>query len=188
MVYLVVNMHRSGSSMLMRCLEAGGLDPVYDKFNDILEYHTPLDYLPNPNGFYQFDGPFDDAFYNLHIGKLIKCPIKNISKLPKGNYKVIILRRNPEEIRASMARWTPFVSWGAQEVMTYFYEEYLSALKSILEVRGDMSIVEIEYKNIIKNPINVFEWLQSQGWPINPNLCAEKVDNTLYRNRLEKDI
>ena len=185
--YLILNVHRSGSSMLMRCLEAGGLDPVYDRSSDTMNHSAPTDYVPNPNGFYQFNGEITPAFYDQYKGKLIKCPIRQSLNLPLGKYKVILLKRNPEEIRKSMASWTPFDSWGPDEVITYFYDEYMDALKSKLLERGDMEITEVNYKDIVKSPQEVFEFIQSSGWEIDPEKCAAMVDSGLYRNRLESE-
>ena len=83
MVYLVVNIHRSGSSMMMRCLEAGGLVPVYDKNADVMNHSAPKDYVPNPNGYYQFGGDINPAFARLHDGKVVKFPISNLKDLPQ---------------------------------------------------------------------------------------------------------
>lgn len=187
MVYLIVNVHRSGSSMLMRCLEAGGLNPVYDKSSDAMNHHAPGDYVPNPNGFYQFTGEVLPSFAMQYDGRLIKFPIGEVSNLPKGDYKIIILKRNPLEIRRSMARWTPFNAWGGQEAATYLYDKFMSAVELVLKTKGKVSLIEVNYRDIVKNPLLSFERIKASGWPINPALCAEKVDASLHRNKLEKD-
>lgn len=171
----------------MRCLEAGGLDAVYDKSQDSMNYSAPADYIPNPNGFYQFNGDVTSVFHLQYDGKLIKCPIRDVLKLPVDNYKVILLSRNPAEVRASMAKWIPFQSWGKAEVLTYFQDEYLTALKTKMLERGDMDIIEVQYRDIVNSPLDTFTLIQSNGWPIDPALCADKVDSGLYRNKLEKD-
>lgn len=188
MIYLIVNIHRSGSSMMMRCLEAGGLTPVYDKLSDKMVQFAPKDYSPNPNGFYTFTGIVDSGFYNLYRGKLIKFPFRELSKLPLGDYKVIVLKRSPGEIRKSMTRWTPFQSWGMEEVITYNYTKVVNAIIRALKGRSDISLIEVNYKDIVKNPLAEFERIKASGWPINAALCAEKVDSSLHRNKLEKDI
>lgn len=186
MVYLVVNIHRSGSSMMMRCLEAGGLVPVYDKNADIMNRSAPKDYIPNPNGFYQFTGDITPAFARIYDGKAVKFPISRLKDLPQGEYKVILLKRAAKEIRMSMEKWTPLQSWGGQESITYVQVKYLNAAKKILSEKG-ADIIEVNYRDIVKNPLEAFERISAAGWPINPALCAEKVDASLHRNKLEKD-
>jgi hypothetical protein len=182
MIWLVSNIHRSGSSMMMRCLEAAGLDVAYDKESDGLNVLHPDGYIPNPHGFYQFTEPIGDDFYEKYNGKAIKCPIRGLTKLPSGEYKLIFIKRNPKEIRASMAKWTPFSSWGRDETLTYFYEEYVGALLSILQKRGDVSIITLNYADIISNPQKEFDKIG-----LNTISMSACVEPELYRLKLEHD-
>ena len=183
MIYLVSNIHRSGSSMLMRCLKAGGLTLVYDKQADSMNKSAPLDYIPNPNGFYQFTNIITEKFNKLYEGKLIKCPIRDLLRLPKGEYKLLFIKRNPKEIRASMGRWQPYRSWGRDEVLTYFYEEYLEVFFESLKERGDFDITILNYADIVANPIKEFNKL---NWGLNIKKMASMVDPELYRLKFER--
>ena len=66
-VYIVTSLHRSGSSMTMRCLEAGGLTPVHNPVAILLN-QVLHDYIPNPNGFYQYGKPITKDFYENNKG------------------------------------------------------------------------------------------------------------------------
>lgn len=186
-VYLISNIHRSGSSMMMRCLEAGGLIPVYDKESDSMNQHAPFDYIPNPNGFYQFQRDVTANFYEFFKGKVVKCPVRELLNLPVGNYKLCFIKRNPAEIRASMAKWTPFKSWGKDEVITYFYDLYVDSILTLLQARTDFNIVKLNYKNVVENPTLQFQKLVDAGWPVNVTEMTAKVQDSLYRNKLEID-
>lgn len=183
-VYLVSSVHRSGSSMAMRCLEAAGLTAVYDPQADIMN-NTLGDYVPNPNGFYQFSGPITPTFFSDYSGKLLKCYIKDLPKLPQGNYKLLLLKRNPAEIRASMSRWTPFSSWGEDEAVTYLYDFYMDELVRQLTERGDFDITILYYADIVKDPTTEFNKLFAASWPIDVSKAAELVDPSLHRLKLE---
>lgn len=172
----------------MRCLEAGGMDAVYDKLSDVMNYSAPPDYVPNPNGFYQFNGEVDNSFPTLYDNKLIKFPIKKLNSLPEASYKVILLKRDPREIRASMSKWTPYSSWGTQEVVTFLYEEFMQGVREKLSTYLGIEILEINYKDIVNNPVETFTTIKNSGWEINVQACVDKVDSSLYRNNLEKDI
>ena len=185
-VYLIVNVHRSGSSMLMRCLEAGGLQAVGDK-NLELNSSAPLDYIPNPNGFYQFNNLINDNFYSTYAGKLIKYPIRKIRYLPSGEYKIILLKRNPEEIRMSMSKWTPYKSWGKDETITYLYEEYIDLVLNHLSSLAGAEISVMDYKDIVQSPKQAFAKLVDAGWPIDTESAAQVVDQSLYRLKLESN-
>ena len=183
MIYLVSNIHRSGSSMMMRCLTAGGLVPVYDKEADIMNISGPDDYVPNPNGFFQFTYEIGENFATLYDGKLIKCPIRSLIHLPIHNYKLVFIKRDPTEIRASMGRWTPYTSWGKDEVITYMYNWYLNKIFTRLQARGDFDITILNYAEIVANP--VLEFTKLSSWGIDVNAAAALVDDSLYRHRLE---
>lgn len=183
MIYLVSNIHRSGSSMMMRCLEAGGLPVVYDKDANRMNESAPSDYVPNPNGFYQFNYEISDQFATIYDGKAIKCPIRKLVGLPQGNYKLVFMKRNPAEIRASMGKWTPYQSWGKDEVLTYFTTEYFAALQTMLTARGDMDITVLNYSAIVANPL--LEFAKISHWGVDINAMAAMVQPELYRFNLE---
>jgi hypothetical protein len=186
-VYLVSNVHRSGSSMTMRCLKEGGLNVIYDGDSDEMNQTSSFDYIPNPNGFYQFNDIIDSNFYEQYKGSAIKCPIRELLKLPKGYYKLLFLKRDPKEIRMSMAKWTPYQSWGADEGLTYLYDSYISLLLGELAKRGDFEITVMEYAKIVKSPSTEFKKLKKTGWPIDYKKCASMVDPELHRFKLETD-
>jgi hypothetical protein len=168
--------------MMMRCLEAAGLDVAYDKESDGLNVLHPDGYIPNPNGFYQFTEPIGNDFYEKHNGKAIKCPIRELTKLPKGDYKLIFIKRNPKEIRASMAKWQPHKSWGKDETLTYFYDEYLESLFDELRKRADIELTILNYVDVIAAPVKEFSKL---NWGLDVQTMAGMVQPELYRLKLE---
>lgn len=184
-MYMVSSVSRSGSSMMMRCLEGGGLMVVVDPEQDTANILAPDNYIPNPNGFYQFSEEITSEFYEKYKGNLIKCPLRDLLKLPEGNYKLVFIKRDPKEIRASMARWTPYQSWGDEEVLTYFYDEYLDELFRRLKQRDDIDITILNYAEVVAEPITAFDTLVKRGWNINAVEAAKLVDPELHRLRLE---
>ncbi len=182
-LYLVSSVHRSGSSMLMRLLKEGGLDPIYNPASDSMN-NIIGDYTPNPNGFFQFTSQIDETFYELYKGKLIKCPIRELLNLPEGNYKVVINQRNPEEIRMSMRKWTPYQDWGKDEILTYLYEEFMNTLISKLQEREDINLTILSYNKIVDNPEEQFQKLVDNGWPLDISLMTKDLYPELYRNKI----
>lgn len=170
-LYLVSMIPRSGSSMMMRCLEAGGLTVVV---ND----NTPMakigDYLPNPYGNYEFEKDIDKDFYTLYAGMLIKCPYDQLIDLPRGKYKLIFMKRNPLEISASMQK-----CWG--ETLEFDYDLYVGDLLKKLSARDDMEIIVLNYADVIENPRQEFEKLDL---PINISIAVSCVEPLLYRFKM----
>jgi hypothetical protein len=169
--------------MMMRCLEAGGLSPIYDKGADVMNHSAPLDYVPNPNGFYQFTNEITPDFVQLYDGMLVKCPIRKLLWLPLGDYKLVIMKRDPIEIRASMSKWTPYQSWGKDEVITHTYDLFIDSLIVELTKRGDMDVTILNYADIVTNPIVEFTKLIS--WGVDVPAMAALVQPELYRLKLE---
>ena len=171
--------------MLMRCLEAGGLTPVYDKSADTMNDSAPLGYIPNPNGFYQFTNEITEHFAELYEGKLIKCPVRSLLTLPTHEYKLAFIKRDPKEIRASMQRWTPLNSWGKDEAITYLYDKYVDSVLDQLQQRGDFAITILRYASIVKHPQS--ELAKLAHWGISIPKMLPLIDESLYRLRLETD-
>lgn len=182
-VYLISNVHRSGSSMMMRCLIEGGLEGVYNDNLDNRIYQD--DYDPNPNGFYQ--NTVDENDLIEYENKLTKFPFRSLLKLPIGNYKILFLKRNPEEIFNSMLEFTPFTTWGKDMVVLEFYEEVIGYIISELNKRSDVTLTVLNYRDVVSNPLESFNKLVSGGWKIDPVISASLVDETLHRFKLEED-
>jgi hypothetical protein len=185
-VYGVTSFHRSGSSMMMRCLEAGGIETLVDEALDHLWNATASpDYQPNPNGFYnKDDNTFDwPTFHRDAKGKAIKIPRQDLLIVPRGAYRLIYMVRDPEEILASMRSFTPYRSWGHMEVAVHFYDLVRAETVRRLRERGDFSVLEVHYADVIADPLGAFRKIRDFGFPIDPEKSAAKVDPSLYRHR-----
>lgn len=189
-VYIVSSFHRSGSSMMMRCLEAGGIEAVYDPLLDS-EWNTVAGltgYIPNPNGFYHQDDLQVDwpTFHLDHQGKVIKVSRASLSWLSAGRYKLIFMTRNPQEILASMQRFSPFSSWGNMEVNVHLYDLVKKNTLDQIRTRADFEIIEMDYLDVINDPLKRFVAIREFGFPINVEKAASMVDKSLYRLRAEQ--
>lgn len=181
-IYLISSCHRSGSSMCMQCLKEGGLNPIYDisaeNMNNVLG-----NYKPNPDGFYQFTGEVNSNFYNNFEGNLIKINFRDILLLPRGNYKLIFLKRKPADIRKSMLEWTPFQDWGNNMTITFVYDVFFKSFFNKILERKDVELIVLNYEDIINNPKKEFKKLFAKGWPIDIIKCASMVKPELHRNK-----
>ena len=99
-VVVVSGLPRSGTSMMMKMLEAGGLAVQTD---DLREAD-----VDNPKGYYEdervkdLEKMDDKSWIQESRGKVLKVISFLLKDLPEDNYyKVIFMRRNLEEIMAS---------------------------------------------------------------------------------------
>jgi hypothetical protein len=177
MIYLVSGFMRSGTSMCMEALEAGGLEAVYSadrdkRMNDKWgEADSPVPYTPNDK-FYELDA--DDYrksdFPLCHEGKLVKCLWGGITRLPVGEYRVVYMRRPRNEIRTSLIAFfgnsTPIVD-------ALDFDQLMERIVSILRDRASFkSVDEIWYGDVLADPLRVFRKLADHGWPIDADKAA----------------
>lgn len=173
--------------MMMRCLEAGGMDVAYDDSQERLNVrHDGSLYVPNPNGFYALSEDFRRPdLYDIYAGKAMKIPFRDLTSLPKGEYKILFIKRNPEEIRKSMDAFTPGRHWGQDSSILFFYDMVISSLLEQLSTRDDVEIIVMEYADIVTNPLGAFSRLKERGWDIDVERAISKVDSSLHRFKLE---
>ena len=98
-VTVVSGLPRSGTSMMMKMIEAGGIAPLTDKIRRADD--------DNPKGYFEFervkkmpDG--DTAWVEDAQGKAVKVIAALLEYLPQEyTYKVLFMRRSMDEILAS---------------------------------------------------------------------------------------
>ena len=165
-LYIVTMVARSGSSMMMEALHKGGMDPIY----------SPEDDAKAPWGFYEASIPYTDDLSEKYAGRLLKVPQHKLDALPSGNYKVIFMRRNPHDILRSMesltqGRWVDefnMVDEGG-------YIGVVNARQAVLRAKG-IAFMEVEYEDVLSDPLGTFKKIQAAGWPIDPEKAAAVVD------------
>lgn len=190
-VYVVSGFLRSGTSMMMRCLQAGGLEAV--GAHDPCGYNERYgrgDYLPNPCGFFMYQGDAaDPALPQLLDGKLVKLPYQQMRRTAPGEYRVVFMLRDPAEIRASLERFfaadlaevTDSPEW--QDLLRY--KEAMKEAADALKARPGVEVHLLDYADVIRKPLKEFTGLATLGWPIDIVACAQAVDWSLYRSRRE---
>ncbi len=184
--YFVSGYMRCGTSMMMRALEAGGLNAAYSARRDGMNQQFGDEhYKPNPGGFYELEAEdyrvpdFPRAFE----GRLVKCLFGGITRIVAGNYRIIFMRRDFEEIRQSYEGFFS-TKCGIQDEKTFL--QRMEAAIGILRQRRDVEVWEIWYRDVVKDPLRVFKSLKDQGWPIDPLKAAAIVDPELCRFRREE--
>jgi len=193
-IYIVSSFHRSGSAMMMRCLEAGGLDVLVNREIDTFlnEAYTQDGYEPNPNGFYQAPHDlftyengivgFADNFVERARGKAVKVYVQYLLMLPPANYKIIFMRRNPIEIKASILKMNGSPIGGIEGYNVDNYEAVFSTKTGLLATRNDIEMTVLEFRDVVENPMREFSKLNI---PIDIAKAVAMVDPALLRFKLE---
>jgi len=183
-IYVVSGFMRTGTSMMMKAFETGGLEVVRsnerDKMNDKF---GDKDYKPNPNGFYEIENLSQvrqDDFMEKCRGKVIKVMFNDVLNISVKDYKVVFMIRNKEEVRQS------FEAFFQRKSPAIKYDKLMEHIVKILENRKDVQLTVLNYRDVINNPRKEFQKLKDGGWEIDidkcisivsPNLCRFKIEN-----------
>lgn len=183
-VYVVSGYMRSGTSMMMKALEKGGMTACYNRDKDrILTEKFERDaYHPNPEGFYELGRKeFDDpGFPSTYRGRVIKALHWKLKMFPPFQYNVVFMMRDPVEIEVSYLKMfrhrPPFV--------LKTYDEFMEKTLEELNQRGDMTITRIWHGDMIRDPRASLSRLIDRGFPITDiEAAAASVNPDLYRSK-----
>jgi hypothetical protein len=185
-VVVVSGLPRSGTSMLMKMLEAGGLSVVTDGLRTADE--------DNPKGYYEVERikdlarETDTAYLRDARGKVVKVISFLLRYLPGDlNYRVVFIRRSVEEVLASQKKMlarrgeaddTP------AERMRELAETDLWRAGYLLRHAPQFEVIDVQYADFLAHPQ---EWArrlnQFLGGKLDVEAMAGVVDPALYRNR-----
>ncbi len=184
-VTVVSGLPRSGTSLMMMMLEAGGMQVLTDKIRTADE--------DNPEGYYEFERvkqiEQDQSWLEDAKGKGVKMVAELLKHLPPDyTYKVIFMRRKMEEILASQKQMlirrgepTDRVS---DERMAKLFTEYLERVEAWIAEQPNMEVIYVSYNELLVNPVEeakrINQFLQDT---LNVEKMVGVVDPTLYRQR-----
>ena len=99
--YIVSGYMRTGTSMMMRALEAGGMETAWSKKRD--NNFSGVSYVANQGGMYELDEKeiYSPGFPTPYEGKVIKLLSTKVRILKPGKYLIVFMRRDADEILAS---------------------------------------------------------------------------------------
>jgi predicted AlkP superfamily phosphohydrolase/phosphomutase/tetratricopeptide (TPR) repeat protein len=186
---LVSGLPRSGTSLMMQLLDAGGMPVMTDT-------QRPAD-IDNPRGYYEWEAIkqigkkpelLDDEAVN---GRAIKCISMLLPKMPtKHGYKVVFMVRPIAQVVASQGKMINRLAAKGAELdpeqlergLTAHRDEALKWLKSA----PHMEVLEIDYPALVREPAPVIgrlvEFLGKEKLPSEAAMAAV-IDPTLHRQR-----
>jgi hypothetical protein len=187
-IVVVSGLPRSGTSMAMKMLQAGGIEAVTDGVRQADQ--------SNPKGYLEFevvkelDKAGDTAWLKDARGKAVKIISFLLPFLPEEHdYRVVFMQRDLGEVLASQnemlvqrgeAPGTP--EHDAQ--LRRHYEQHLAKLDRLLLRRRCFAVLKVDYRSALERPndearrINEFV-----GGYLDVARMATVRDPALYRNR-----
>lgn len=185
-IVIVSGLPRSGTSMMMKMLEAGGIPPLTDKIREADN--------DNPKGYFEFErvkqlDKGDVAWLPEARGKVVKIISALLKHLPADHeYRIIFMRRNMPEILASQRKMLIRRGENADDMddakMAALFEKHLQSTIQWVENQPNISLLYVHYSDMLSDPIpqikRVNEFLNGR---LNEDAMANVVDPNLYRNR-----
>ncbi len=187
-IVVVTGLPRSGTSMIMQMLKAGGLPLLTDKKRSADE--------DNPRGYLEYEPvkniAHDRAWLPHAKGKGVKIVAPLLKYLPEAfpkelECRVVFIHRNLDEVIASQNRMLERQSGSSPSVdrerLRYLFEKELQAAQGMLKERG-ITALHLEYKKTVQNPARTAARLRDfLGHGLNQREMARAIDPRLYRQR-----
>lgn len=180
-VIIVSGLPRSGTSMVMQVLEAGGMPIATDK--------KRLPDESNPKGYLEIKSIIDKLKAKPRCvfdfkGKALKVVAYGLKYLPEGNYAVIYVERNIEEVLDSMEKMTGAKDEEREKTKKAFLNLNEQA-KAEVRRRKDMRVLFVDYNRILRNPrksiAEIHRFLRERDLDLEKMMNV--VDKKLYRQR-----
>ena len=183
-IYIVSGLPRSGTSMMMKMLEAGGMDVLTDFARKADE--------DNPKGYYEFekakDIKNDVSWLEEAYGKVFKIVSELLYHLPSDKtYKIIFMRRDINEILASQKKMlsnSEIDDGISDDTLAKLYAKKLSRITVWLNEQDNIKVHYVEYKSVLNNTEEIVEGLNKFiGNTLDTQKMMNVVDPALYRQR-----
>jgi hypothetical protein len=185
-IVIVSGLPRSGTSMMMKMLDAGGIPPLTD--------HIRTADDDNPKGYYEFERAKklkegDDTWLLEAQGKAVKVISALLPHLPDTyEYRVIFMRRAMPEILASQRKM--LINRGedpdkvSDEEIAELYEKHLANVFTFIERYDNVQRLDVDYNGMLENPRpHVEEVVRFLGRNLDKEAMTAIVDPSLYRQR-----
>jgi hypothetical protein len=184
-ITIVSGLPRSGTSMMMKMLAAGGLEPLTDNIRAADE--------DNPKGYFEFERvkqiESDKAWLEEARGRVVKLISALLRHLPPSyNYKVVFMRRAMPEILASQRQMLIRRGEPADAVpddkMAAMFNKHVAQVEAWLAAQPNIEVLYISYNEVMKDSrahahrINTF-----LGGSLRVDEMVSVVDRALYRQQ-----
>lgn len=182
---VVSGLPRSGTSMMMRMLEQGGLPVMIDG------QRTADD--DNPNGYYEFEAVKqtreNPTWLEGSDGKVVKMVYRLLYDLPNDRtYKVLFMTRELDEVLASqrvmLQRNGVPADAVSDEQMAAMFRSDLKKFREWQASAAHIDMIDVSYNAIQSEPMPTIRRINEfLGGGLDIDAMASVVDGSLYRNR-----
>ncbi len=184
-IVVVSGLPRSGTSLLMQMLEAGGIPPFAD-------FQRTAD-DDNPKGYYELEAikqlKANPDVLDEAPGKVVKAIHMLLANLPdKHTYKIIFIRRSIDEVLASQRKMLDRTGKKGAAIpdaaLTKVFESQLAKVDTWLQAQPNIQVLNVQHRSLLTDPPPVVQQINDfLGGHLDTNKMTAVVDPDLYRNR-----
>ena len=187
-IIIVSGLPRSGTSLMMQLLVAGGFEALTDRIRIADD--------DNPKGYYEFervkklrDG--DVAWLDQAHGKVVKIISALLPYLPTNHqYQIVFMRRSLSEILASQKKMLSNRGENpgsiTDEEMGALFMKHLQSVEDWIVKQPNVRRIDIDYNALVQNPTMILTDINRFfGGNLDPIKMAQVVDPSLYRKRVD---
>ena len=184
-IVIVSGLPRSGTSLMMQMLSAGGIPPLTDGARAADE--------DNPKGYFELEAVkrtrHDSSWLERAAGKAVKVIHLLILELPPTpQYSVILMRRAMDEVIRSQSKMlersgkAPAALSGAK--LGELFAMQLHQVRAHMSATPAFRFMEIDYRECVESPAHAAARVnQFLGGGLDQHRMAAVVDAALWRNR-----
>ena len=185
MITIVSGLPRSGTSLMMQMLVAGGMTPLSDG-----ERRADID---NPKGYLEWERikqlPKDPTLIAEAEGKVVKVISQLLLSLPLTHeYRIIFMQRPLAEVMKSQEEMLkrrgtadPSVDPAA---ITRAFQTHLYEVNTWLNGKPNLAVLRMHYHSLLKEGADAAQKIVTfLNLPLNIDAMTQQVDQNLYRNR-----
>jgi hypothetical protein len=183
-IVVVSGLPRSGTSMMMQALAAGGMPVLTD--------HERAADTDNPRGYLEFEPAkklaHDTSWLPHAQGRVVKLISALLRHLPPGyRYKIIFMRREMAEVLASqrqMLRRRGATADGNDATMARAFEKHLADVAAWTETQADMEVLYVNYHDVVSDPVTQLERIKRfVRYDLTLDAMVAAIDRQLHRQR-----
>ncbi|MGA2002566.1 MAG: hypothetical protein ABSG70_04245 [Terriglobales bacterium] len=188
MITIVSGLPRSGTSLMMQMLAAGGMPALSDG-----ERKADTD---NPKGYLEWERikqlPKDPSLIAEAEGKVVKVISQLILSLPDDHeYRIIFMQRPMPEVLKSqeemLKRRGTYEGGGDTTPIEQAFQRHLIEVNKWLASKPNVKVCRVHYHRVLREPQAVAEEVAGfVGTPLDLPAMVGQVDGSLYRNRMKK--